>query len=287
MSDPATLNCQEKGHYLLKKEGINNQKYFVCQFDDGSECEVWKFLKEKCKKGDFNPNDDYWEGSVVPLRKAGYDDYFEMLNGEKIGIDSDDDNIKKIIVTLRDVENQVIFQGKIENNVKDVGGKRLRVSKIIDLGGINFKEINEEESQKIALKTIKNNENFIKEEGKDLTLLKTNKKECLYCWEFEYSYTTKEKLEKKVKIFVQEGKIKDILFETPKENKIYDCLEFSMVKKCSNEKMPVCAKIEKNIPGIEENQSQIIWKDFQNPCLACTYKAKNEIILGYLQGDCP
>jgi len=52
MANPASVYCiNQSGSLNIRSDAEGNQ-YGVCIFDDGSECEEWKFFRAECKKGD-------------------------------------------------------------------------------------------------------------------------------------------------------------------------------------------------------------------------------------------
>ncbi len=287
LQNPASVYCQKENGILEERTDPKGIKYNVCIFPDKTECEEWKFFQKKCYPGDFNPKDDIWEGKIISLQRAQYDDYFEMLNGDKIGIDSSEEEIKNMLTALRDKEGTIKVFGKIITASDDVGGKKIMVQKILDFGEITFTPATQEESFKIAQQTIEkykyclNNKSTIK-------LVKTIKEQSPYSWTFVFSCSNKND-EKKFKVTVKEKKAGDVIPETEnlKTENLHDCSEFALVKTCNNEYNPVCGKIQKNIPGIEEGNYEIKWKNFSNPCLACSYSGRNETILGYKTGKCP
>lgn len=290
--NPASTNCQEKeGEIKMRKDPISGGMYGVCVFSDGSECDEWRFFKETCLIGDFNPWDDIWEGIIIGLPRTKYDDYFEMLNGDKLGIDSQDTNIKEILTALQDKENIIKVRGSIIEEATDVFGRQLNVTEILDLGGVQFKEISEEDSGDIAEKAVRESDEYIENKGGNIELIKTTKINCPYCWEFRFSYTSKKEGEKFIDVIIQEGEVRDIS-EFVGEIAFNDCTEFSMAKSCSKQYDPVCAKIEKQMIGISglgvdmESRSSVEWRTFLNPCAACTHSSAREKVLGYEMGKC-
>lgn len=51
LPNPASFYCEQQGGILEIREMIGGQRGF-CLFDDGSECDEWKFFNSECKKGD-------------------------------------------------------------------------------------------------------------------------------------------------------------------------------------------------------------------------------------------
>ena len=286
LGSPASTYCQKENGTLEERIDIRGGKYMVCIFNDNSECEEWKFFKEECSPGDFDHNDNVWEGKIIRLRGAVYDDYFEMLNGEKIGIDSTDSNIKDILIAIQDKNETIKISGEIEENVSDVGNKRLNAKEILDLGEITFKEVSQDESQEVALKAVEDSDDYIKDKGEKIELIETIKVNCPYCWTFRFYYFSKKAGEKILDVLMQEGEVKDISFVSEKKQKLYDCIEFAIVETCTSEHDPVCAKIQELIPGINESTKNMKWKDFSNACEACTYSGKTETVVGYKMGKC-
>ncbi|MEA2064989.1 MAG: DUF333 domain-containing protein [Patescibacteria group bacterium] len=290
LGNPASINCQEKGGALDIRADFRNQEYGVCVFQDNSECEEWKFFKGKCVQGDFYLNDNIWEGEIISLRGAKFDDYFEMLNGEKIGITAIDQEISELLKALRDKEAIIKIEGKISDTVDDIGGKQLTVDNIIDMGDFKFKKISEKESAKIAKNAIETSSEYADDKGNDLSLVKTIKQKIPYSWVFYFSYSDLSASKRKVKIKIQGGEIIDIIAVNEVKNELYDCKEFAFTKVCSKDYNPVCAKIKKNIskinPKIIIEEEFTVWKTFTNACAACLYSSKTETVNGYKTGEC-
>jgi len=52
LANPASVNCVDKGGQTEIRTDESGGQYGVCKFNDGSECEEWKFFREECKIGD-------------------------------------------------------------------------------------------------------------------------------------------------------------------------------------------------------------------------------------------
>ncbi len=50
LANPASVYCEAKGGILEIREFIGGQKGF-CIFEDGSECDEWKFFRNECRRG--------------------------------------------------------------------------------------------------------------------------------------------------------------------------------------------------------------------------------------------
>jgi putative hemolysin len=48
IANPASVNCIDKGGQLEIRTDEAGGQYGVCKFDNGSECEEWKFFREEC-----------------------------------------------------------------------------------------------------------------------------------------------------------------------------------------------------------------------------------------------
>ncbi|MCK4745249.1 DUF333 domain-containing protein [Candidatus Parcubacteria bacterium] len=290
LGNPASINCQEKGGVLDIRRDFRNQEYGVCVFQDMSECEEWKFFKGECAQGNFYLSGNIWNGEIISLRGAEFDDYFEMLNGDKIGIAGINEEISEILEVLRGKETIIKVKGEILNTAGDVSGKRLIVDKIIDMGDFKFKEISEEESVKIAKDAIAASNEYLDDKGVDLSLVKTAIQSVPYSWIFYFSYSYLSDSEKEVKVRVQEGEIKHIATIKKTEDELYNCDEFAFTKICSKDYNPVCAKIKKNVskinPKLVIEEEFIIWKTFTNACAACFYYSETETVIGYKTGEC-
>lgn len=292
LTNPASINCQEKGGRLNIRQDFRNQEYRVCVFQDGSECEEWKFFKVECEQGDFYLSDNIWDGKIISLRGAKFDDYFEMLNGDKIGITGIDQETSEILEILRGKEFVIKVSGEILNTADDVSGKRLIVNKIVDMGDFKFKKISEEESLKIAKEAIEASSEYLDNKGVNLLLVKTIKQSAPYFWIFHFSYSDFSGLEKEVEVRIQEGEVKDIIAIKKIKEELCNCDEFAFAKICSKDYNPVCAKIEKN--NYEINPKSLLidenlivrWKIFTNACVACLYFSETEKVIGYKTGEC-
>lgn len=49
LANPASVYCKENGGILEIREFADGQKGF-CVFEDGSECDEWKFFRNECQK---------------------------------------------------------------------------------------------------------------------------------------------------------------------------------------------------------------------------------------------
>jgi len=52
MANPASVYCTENNGTLEIRTDSTGGQWGVCIFDDGSECEEWKFFRAECKPGD-------------------------------------------------------------------------------------------------------------------------------------------------------------------------------------------------------------------------------------------
>lgn len=51
MANPASVYCIDQGGKLSIRNDASGGQYGICVFDDGSECEEWKFFRKECTKG--------------------------------------------------------------------------------------------------------------------------------------------------------------------------------------------------------------------------------------------
>lgn len=51
IANPASIFCVSKGYKNVIKSNADGSQYGVCIFNDGSECEEWKFYKGECREG--------------------------------------------------------------------------------------------------------------------------------------------------------------------------------------------------------------------------------------------
>ena len=56
MANPASVYCKEQGGSLSIRKDLEGNEYGVCVFEDGSECDEWKYFRKECDKG--IPNQD-------------------------------------------------------------------------------------------------------------------------------------------------------------------------------------------------------------------------------------
>jgi hypothetical protein len=52
IANPASHHCIEVGGKLDIRTGPSGGEIGYCIFNDGSECEEWKFFRDECKKGE-------------------------------------------------------------------------------------------------------------------------------------------------------------------------------------------------------------------------------------------
>ncbi len=270
--NPASTKCQEAGGRIdIRKNIINNKEYGVCIFDNGSECEEWRFLHKTCSPDDFYPSEDKkWSGVIVesPVVTDGY--YFELLNGSVIGIGSDNVNMLGVLSALKSHSNLISVSGNILDVVDDVLDKKINVIEILDLGGVEFNQISEADSLDLAMSAIEG----VKSE--DITEIKTTNINCPYCWKFRLSYRVGGDV-RFTDVIVQEGEVRDV--EDIDGIVFSGCTEFSMADMCTMQYDPVCAKIKKTDLVIE-------WKTFSNACVACTLDDSDKEVIGYEMGEC-
>lgn len=280
LANPASTNCQERGGKVVLIERAGGGSYGVCKFNDGTECEEWKFLKEECFVGDFNPADNIWEGSIKLSQSGRQNAYFEMLNGEELGITSSDRDIQDILNALIGKNANIKVIGNITDNSEAFSGRELIVTQIIDLGKVSFNGVNLEESLKLAMQEIEKNSDFISNKGKNLELFETIKIDCPYCWNFIFTYASGKKIVF-LDVIMKEGLISDM---AEIDGNIYkNCDEFALAEVCTEQYEPVCAKIE-NINNA--NSLLVEWDNFSNPCKACIYTEEDRAITWYKNGEC-
>ena len=52
LANPASVFCEEQGGNVDIREDETGGQYGVCMFEDGSECEEWKFFRGECEPGE-------------------------------------------------------------------------------------------------------------------------------------------------------------------------------------------------------------------------------------------
>jgi putative hemolysin len=52
LPNPASVFCEENGGTLEIREDETGGQFGVCVFDDGSECEEWKYFRGECEPGE-------------------------------------------------------------------------------------------------------------------------------------------------------------------------------------------------------------------------------------------
>jgi putative hemolysin len=57
MPNPASVNCTKKGGVLKEEAKPNGDKFSVCYFNDGGQCEVWALLRRECRTGGVKVSD--------------------------------------------------------------------------------------------------------------------------------------------------------------------------------------------------------------------------------------
>jgi putative hemolysin len=55
ITNPASVNCLQKGGRLEIRTTANGSQYGVCIFSDGSECEEWAYLRDECAPASEKP----------------------------------------------------------------------------------------------------------------------------------------------------------------------------------------------------------------------------------------
>ena len=53
LANPASAFCEKEGGTLEIRTSIDGSQRGFCLFNDGSECEEWKFFNSECKKGEI------------------------------------------------------------------------------------------------------------------------------------------------------------------------------------------------------------------------------------------
>lgn len=53
LANPASVFCEKEGGVSEIRTNIDGSQRGVCLFNDGSECEEWKFFNSECKKGEI------------------------------------------------------------------------------------------------------------------------------------------------------------------------------------------------------------------------------------------
>jgi putative hemolysin len=51
MANPASVYCKDQGGKLSIRKDAEGNEYGICVFDDGTECDEWKFFRKECTKG--------------------------------------------------------------------------------------------------------------------------------------------------------------------------------------------------------------------------------------------
>lgn len=51
-NDIRVIKCEEE-QGNIKIRSTNKEEYYVCVFEDGSECEAWKLIEGSCNKGEY------------------------------------------------------------------------------------------------------------------------------------------------------------------------------------------------------------------------------------------
>ncbi len=286
LGNPASTNCQEKGGTLELRTDKNKRTYGVCVFRDKSECEEWLFLREECMPGDFNANDNIWEGKLVSIPDTKYDNYFEIINGDRVGISSENEDISDILNALKEKDNSIKVEGILEEKISAYNKKQINVTAILDLGDITFKKVLLEESQEIAEDALKEDDQYTSDRGSKISLIEIKKINCPYCWSFAFTYNTRKGAIKFIDIIIQEGEIRDIFYI---EEDIYkDCSEFALANICTEQYEPVCAKVE--LKSINNTTNEIVeeikWQTFPNACKACIIQKNTEKVTWYKDGEC-
>jgi uncharacterized protein len=52
IANPASVYCEDNGGQSEIRKNADGSEYGMCVFDDGSECDEWKFFRNECKPGE-------------------------------------------------------------------------------------------------------------------------------------------------------------------------------------------------------------------------------------------
>ncbi len=268
LNNPAEIECQKNKGEVVKKRNFKGREYEVCVFPDGSECEVWSFFQKKCAIGQFNPDDNIWEGYLFTFRGEKYDDYFTFLNGESIGITGKDKKINNQLVFWRDSGKLLRLKGDILPNDFEPAKKVLVVEKILNIN-LFFPSFSDFFQQNTSTEVL------------DREVVSSSP---------QFSSSTVRLGDSSVatpKISSTTIQYQNLSSAPLDMDILYGCEEFALAKKCSTVQEPVCAKVVENkIVVGDVSPTKVIWQDFSSPCQACLYKTRTSRTVGYKMGKC-
>jgi hypothetical protein len=116
MANPASVYCLDQGGKLSIRKDSSGGEYGICVFDDGSECDEWKFFRKECTKG--MPVD----GPVVDINKDTELIKLALVQQESINLQLED------VVVTKDTGKYA--SGSIKPKEEGVGGAYFFAAKI-------------------------------------------------------------------------------------------------------------------------------------------------------------
>lgn len=158
MANPASVYCEDQGYTLEIRTDETGGQFGVCIFPDGSECEEWAFFRGTCTSEqtgqtavDVSPLSpvttpeppsatpeaasvvERWEGILISNPAgAQFDDTFQFTDGSntQVGIAATDPALEQQLASLRDTGTVISVWGTLLNDVPDVNGVQIQVTRI-------------------------------------------------------------------------------------------------------------------------------------------------------------
>ena len=119
LANPASVYCKEQGGTVSIRKDASGGEYGVCVFNDGSECDEWKFFRKECSKG--TPVVD---APVVDINTDT--ELIKLALVEKDGID-----LTKVNVIITE-DTGKYASGGIKPKEEDVGGAYFFAAKVLN-----------------------------------------------------------------------------------------------------------------------------------------------------------
>ena len=158
LANPASVYCEDQGYTLEIRTDEAGGQFGVCIFPDGSECEEWAFFRGTCTSEqtgqtavDVSPLSpvttpeppsaapeaasvvERWEGILISNpAEAQFDDTFQLTDGSntQVGIATTDPALEQQLASLRNTGTVISVWGTLLNDVPDVNGVQIQVTRI-------------------------------------------------------------------------------------------------------------------------------------------------------------
>ncbi|MDY0019299.1 MAG: DUF333 domain-containing protein [Anaerolineae bacterium] len=159
LANPASVYCEDQGYALEIRTDEAGGQFGVCIFPNGTECEEWAFFRGTCNSEqaeqtavDVSPlmspvaapeppsaapetvlAVEGWKGILISNPAgAQFDDTFQLTDGSntQVGIAATDPALEQQLASLRDTGTVISVWGTLLNDVPDVNGIQIQVTRI-------------------------------------------------------------------------------------------------------------------------------------------------------------